>query len=232
MSSTGFQFKKRLSKVSLPENPEELFLDLRKRDPTIEHLWSHQADILRSYNSNHINTKDVAIELPTGSGKTLVGLLIGQYRRIVNKERVLYLCPTKQLVHQVQEKSKQYGIKAYPFVGKQSEYSPEDFNQYLNGEAIAVSTYSGFFNANPRFNDPNIIICDDAHGAEQYIASMWSLNISRFDNAGVFWKVFSLFEDILPPEFCDIVRDSDPAYLEKYLLKKFQPLFLRIVLAS
>ena len=162
----------------------------------------------------------MAIELPTGSGKTLVGLLIGEYRRIVNKQRVLYLCPTRQLVHQVHEKSKQYGIKAHAFIGKQSEYSPEEFNQYLNGEAIAISTYSSLFNTNPRFKDPNIIICDDAHGAEQYIASMWSLNINRFDDAGVFWKIFSLFEGILPTEFCDIVHNDDPALSRKMIVEK------------
>jgi hypothetical protein len=39
--------------------------------------------------------------LPTGSGKTLVGLLIGEWLRRKNKERVVFLCPTRQLVNQV-----------------------------------------------------------------------------------------------------------------------------------
>jgi len=227
MSSKGFQFKKRVSKLSSPESPEELFLDLRKRDHSIEHLWSHQADILRDYNSNHINSENVAVELPTGSGKTLVGLLIGEYRRIVNKERVLYLCPTRQLVHQVHEKSKQYGIKAHAFIGKKNEYPPEEFNQYVNGEAIAISTYRSLFNINPHFNDPNIIICDDAHGAEQYIASMWSMNINRFDNSDIFWKIFSLFDGILPTEFCDIMHNDNPALPRKLIVEKVPtPLFV------
>lgn len=220
MPPTNFHFRRRPVKESLPNNPEELFFDLRTRDPTIEHLWSHQADILRNYYSDRLNSEDLAIELPTGSGKTLVGLLIGEFRRIVNKQRVLYLCPTRQLVHQVHEKSKQYGIKAHAFIGKQSEYVTEEFNQYLNGEAIAISTYSSLFNTRPRFNDPKIIICDDAHGAEQYIASMWSLNINRFDDSDVFWKTFSLFEDILPTEFCEIVRDNNPALLRKLIVEK------------
>ncbi len=62
-------------------DPEALFRDLRGRAPDIKHLWSHQADILRAYHQQFAKLRDVAIELPTGAGKTLVGLLIAEYRR-------------------------------------------------------------------------------------------------------------------------------------------------------
>ena len=78
------------------ESPEALFRDRRNRK--VQGLLSHQSDILRRYQEEAFNTPDVAIELPTGSGKTLVGLLIAEFRRITKGERVLYLCPTKQLV--------------------------------------------------------------------------------------------------------------------------------------
>ena len=39
-------------------------------------------------------------------------LLIGEYRRHKNKEKVLFLCPTNQLVHQVIRQSNlKYGLK-------------------------------------------------------------------------------------------------------------------------
>lgn len=41
-----------------------------------------------------------------------------------------------------------------------------------------MSTYSGLFNTHPFFDDPNFIIVDDAHAAENYIANMWSLEIA------------------------------------------------------
>src|SRR3954464_8021456 len=75
------------------DSPESLFNDLRGRR-TIEGLLSHQADVLRSYQANGLDAPDVALQLPTGSGKTLVGLLIGEWRRVKNSERVVYLCPT------------------------------------------------------------------------------------------------------------------------------------------
>lgn len=47
-----------------------------------------------------LNKTNIALELPTRSGKTLIGLLIGEFRRRKYREKVVYLCPTNQLVHQ------------------------------------------------------------------------------------------------------------------------------------
>src|SRR5947209_5119306 len=91
-----------------PDNPEALFRDLKSRSPQIQHLWSHQADILRAYHKE-VGQKDVALELPTGTGKTLVGLLIAEWRRIALGERAVYLCPTRQLARQVGLRAIEYG---------------------------------------------------------------------------------------------------------------------------
>ena len=63
-----------------PHSPEELFRSLSPSDPSLRHLWAHQADLLREYASAS-SEHDIALELPTGAGKTLVGLLIAEYRR-------------------------------------------------------------------------------------------------------------------------------------------------------
>ena len=52
----------------------------------------YQTAMLDLYIKN-MEKRTVALELPTGSGKTLVGLLIGEYRRRKNKEKILFLCP-------------------------------------------------------------------------------------------------------------------------------------------
>jgi len=72
-------FKLPENKPICPDDPEALFRDLRKR--TIPGLLSHQADLLRSYIKVHTQHADIALQLPTGSGKTLVGLLIAEWRR-------------------------------------------------------------------------------------------------------------------------------------------------------
>lgn len=81
-------------------SPEAMFRDLPRTPSGPKHLWSHQADILRDYMAHQSET-DLAIELPTGAGKTLVGMLVGEWRRRALQERVVYLCPTIQLARQV-----------------------------------------------------------------------------------------------------------------------------------
>jgi superfamily II DNA or RNA helicase len=91
------------------EKPALLFHDL-KRDTDVKFLWGHQKEVLDAYYDHHLETKDLALELPTGTGKTLVGLLIGEFRRRSGRERVVFLCSTKQLCAQVHGQAKKYGI--------------------------------------------------------------------------------------------------------------------------
>src|SRR5260221_8101012 len=135
-----------------PSDSESLFLDL-KRDPKIQFLWSHQSDILRAYahdEKHYEQQADIALELPTGTGKTLVGLLLGEYRRRKYNERVIYLCPTRQLAHQVGLDAIQYGIQSRVLLAP--DYT--DINDYLQGNAIGITTYSSLFNTHPRIKDP------------------------------------------------------------------------------
>ena len=137
--------------------------------------------MLRTYVQKAMDTSDVALQLPTGSGKTLVGLLLAEWRRRKNNERILYLCPTKQLVNQVtEEATTKYGLTVEPFTGPKAEFTPAARAAYEDAEKVAISTYSALFNTNPFFTSPEIIILDDAHAAENYIASQWTLQIHRF----------------------------------------------------
>jgi len=94
-------FKKTPPPAFVPDSPEQLFLDLPRRK--IPDVLPHQREIMRAYVAEAVDAPDVALQLPTGSGKTLVGLLIAEWRRRKNQERVVYLCPTNQLVNQVVE---------------------------------------------------------------------------------------------------------------------------------
>ncbi|MCG2658771.1 MAG: DEAD/DEAH box helicase, partial [Kiritimatiellae bacterium] len=189
-------------------DPETLFRDLRGRSPEIRHLWSHQADLLRAYHRDFLNNHDLAIELPTGAGKTLVGLLIAEFRRQAFNERVVYLCPTRQLARQVGTQAAKYGIKANVLVGKQREYPPREFSEFQTSRAVAITTYSGIFNLHPRISDAQAIILDDAHAGENYIAGHWSMEISRADNRDLYRAVVALFRDGLPPAFLADLADE------------------------
>lgn len=190
-------FRRKRKAVTTYDDPEALFRDRRNR--TVQGPLSHQSDILRRYQEEAFDKPNVALELPTGSGKTLVGLLIAEFRRVTKNERVLYLCPTKQLVLQVCEQSeRKYGIIATPFTGKIRDYSPKDKSMYQTSKTIAVAPYSALFNTNPFFDSPNLIILDDAHAAENYIASNWSLRISRIEYEQVYIGILSIIKHLLP----------------------------------
>lgn len=174
-------FKKSTTSSTVPDSPDRLFLDLPLRKHAS--LFDHQGQVLRNYVSNALDDSDVALQLPTGSGKTLVGLLLAEWRRRKYKEKIVYLCPTRQLVNQVaEEAASKYGLTVQPFTGKIKDYLPAAKTAYKDGNRIAVTTYNSLFNTNPFFNDADIIIIDDAHAAESYMASLWSFNVSRFND--------------------------------------------------
>ncbi len=51
-------------------------------------LWPAQAYVLSAYNDVYTSKPDVAIELPTGAGKTLIALLIAEaWRRGARRSR-------------------------------------------------------------------------------------------------------------------------------------------------
>ncbi|TBN38632.1 DEAD/DEAH box helicase [Paracoccus subflavus] len=171
-------FKSAAPTEIVPASPEEILLTLPRR--TIPGVLLHQGEIMRSYAAQAVADADVALQLPTGSGKTLVGLMIAEWRRRKFKERVVYLCPTKQLVNQAVEQARtQYGLTVNGFTGGKRDYDPQARAEYQNADRVAVTTYNSLFNTNPFFSDPDVIIIDDAHAAENYIGEMWTLRVQR-----------------------------------------------------
>ena len=217
-------FKKTSQSSTSAENIEAPYRDYKNRK--IPGPLSHQVDIWRKYEEKEtISHPNVALQLPTGSGKGLIGLGIGEWHRRKNKERIIYLCPTRQLVNQLVDQSvNKYGIKVNSFTGKQAEYSAKIKSEYISAEAIAVTTYSSLFNTNSFFKDlnqPHIIILDDAHAAENYIAKYWSLLIDKENHKPLF-KVFvmAIREVISPTHYSRLLSDksfilADPQWVEK-----------------
>jgi hypothetical protein len=213
------------------ESPEAMFRDLRKRTVAAPH--AHQADILRSYQRDALEKPHVALQLPTGSGKTLVGLLISEWRRRTRGERCLYLCPTNQLVNQVVGQARaQYGIDAIAFTGSKAEYPSDDKAAYGRSDAIAVTSYSSLFNVAPYFLDPQFIVLDDAHAGEQYISSAWSLRVERFreQHAPLFATIVGILARVISPISLQRLTGSwndhwDRAWVDKIPTPSLVPLF-------
>lgn len=170
------RFRRRVKQRPAPDTPEALFGELPRTRSGHGALWSHQADILRDY-VGYRDKPDVALELPTGSGKTLVGLLIAEWRRRFYGHRSVYACPTKQLAHQVWEAAQAQGVPAALFIGRSRDFDERDLGRYEAAELVAITVYSHVFNSNPVFAGAQSLLFDDAHAAENYVADAWSLNI-------------------------------------------------------
>jgi hypothetical protein len=191
------RFRKRAEKVAGAADPEALFGELPRTPNGVGALWSHQADQLRTYAREHQQTSDVALELPTGSGKTLVGLLIAEWRRRTLGQRVVYACPTKQLALQVLGKATDQGIPAVLLIGSHWNWDQAGLARYTRGDAIAVTTYSAIFNINSHLADAQTLVFDDAHAAEGFVAEAWAVSIAGDNDA--YERLFDAFGGDVDP---------------------------------
>jgi DEAD/DEAH box helicase len=202
------RFRRRSEPVAGAADPEALFGELPRTPSGVGALWSHQADQLRTYaKENHRDTPDVALELPTGSGKTLVGLLIAEWRRRTLSQRVVYACPTKQLARQVLQKANAQGIPAVLLIGSHWDWDQAELARYTRGDAIALTTYSAIFNFSSHLDDAHTLVFDDAHAAEGFVAEAWALSVDRAMNQ--YEQLFDALGDSVEPSF--VARMVAPA---------------------
>lgn len=189
-------------------SPQEMFDDYKNKN--ITNIYDYQSKMIDLYLEVEKGVKDIALELPTGTGKTLVGLLIGEFLRRKNKDKVLYLCSNNQLVYQTVKHAKEdYGIKATAFTGKVIDYSQQDKSNYTLAKTIAVASYSALFNCNPFFSDVDILIFDDAHSGESYVASNWTVSITLQNDAVLYEEIVDVFQNIVEPEVYDKLINAD-----------------------
>jgi hypothetical protein len=177
-------------------------------------LRGPQQDALRSY-QKHYHSSDIALELPTGTGKTTVGLLIAEWHRRRTNRPVAYLTLTNQLAGQVLEESKRLGLLCADLRGDKRNRDASEAGKYQSANAVGVTTYSNLFNINPVIHSPDLIILDDAHGGEQYAAGMWTLEILRQEFEELYFDVLTaLRPSISDSQYRNITEDSPNSPVE------------------
>ena len=171
----------RTTRRSKETDPEKIFESLTLRG-TVENLWSPQATALRDWHRQR-GAADVVIEMNTGGGKTLVGLLVAQ--SLVNEtgKCVLYVCPTNQLVEQATSKAHECGIEVATYmIGR---WEAREVTEDSRGPCL--TNYAAVFNGKSIFErfDLGGIVFDDAHAAGNIIRSNFSLT---FDSGTTLFK--------------------------------------------
>jgi len=175
-------------------HPIEIFQSLPKPEH-INDLWDTQAAALRAWHER-CDQRDLVIKLNTGSGKTLVGLLIGESVRRKLRQPFLYLAPTRQLATQVVQKATESGIPAETYQG------PGLPTSFLNAEAILVGSYQMLFNGLTVFGlrrgrrDPVVvggIVLDDAHTSAATLRDKFSVIVRRSEHEELYLDLVSRF---------------------------------------
>ena len=192
-----------------PKTPEDLYDALQGSDPNVRHLWAHQADALRTYYEEHRETDNVAMEFPTGAGKTLVGALIAEWRRRALSERVAFVCPNNQLANQAATKAQGYGIDVVLLVGSHREWDDADRAAFEAGQAVAVTNYHHIFNSDPKI-DAQALVLEDAHAGEPAVAGRWTIDAER--GSMLYDGLRDTVEDALPRHVASLLREegADP----------------------
>lgn len=167
--------------TSHPIDPVDIFNRLTLRG-SIENIWDTQADALRQWHREHRADSDVVIQMNTGGGKTLVGLLMAQSLVNETRGRVLYVCANNQLIEQTQQRAAEIGLTPT------TRYAGQWHNQseFVAGETFCLTNYHTVFNGHSVFTRDtpiDALVLDDAHVAESIIRGCFSVRLPHTGDA-------------------------------------------------
>jgi len=148
-----------------------------KRSTKFEELYPAQEAALNSYSAEFIKTPSIAIELPTGSGKSLIALMILDFW-MEQKKRTAVLCGTKNLARQFKDEADALGVQTILFEGPKSDWKTTDRFRYMQARAVAILNYWGYINQSPGIDPADVLVLDDAHLAESAAHSLFALDVS------------------------------------------------------
>jgi len=189
------------------DSPEELFGKLPNREKSHGYLRGPQVDALRGY-MNLLDEPDIAMELPTGTGKTTVGLLIAEWCRRRSGKKVAYLSLTNQLANQVLAEAEMLGIDCADLRGTKETRKAMEVGRYKAGQAVGITTYSNLFNVNPVIQASDLLVLDDAHGGEHFVTDMWTVCIDSRNQAELYKDALSILRPSVNDAQYRVVTDD------------------------
>ena len=146
-------------------SPRDIFTALPERAPGYGYLRDVQGQVLDLWEARRTE-RDLSVKMNTGSGKTIVGLLILQSCLNEGISPALYVAPNTYLTEQVTQQAARLGIAVTDDV---------ESARYLSGQAIGTVNIHKLMNGRSVFGGPGSsrgvpipigsLVVDDAHAA-------------------------------------------------------------------
>jgi len=169
--------------MSEPVRPTELFKQLKLRpDGQIKGLWDIQTEVLNIYYTKLKDLKRVAIELPTGSGKSIISLLILEMWRRTGK-RVAILTSSIALSNDMKRRCEDLGIPNVVITGRregdeESRERVRNIRDYKRNNAVGIMNYWAYMMGRD-IAMPDILAIDDADSFENLLIDQHSVVVKR-----------------------------------------------------
>jgi hypothetical protein len=179
--------KKRTS--SGERTPRDYFGLLTEKEKRLNYARDVQSEVWDKWNSQK-NSPDLVIKMNTGSGKTVVGLVILYTQMKERRHKSVYVVPDKYLLGQVQKEAEALKIP--------TTTDPRSY-QYQRAEAILIINIYTLVNGQSKFGvgDKGIeisidsVLIDDAHSCLKTINDQFTISIEKSDsNYDVIYKLF------------------------------------------
>lgn len=175
---------------SLPIKPREIFMTLPQKDKQYEYPRDVQTEVWDKWFEVR-NNKNNVIKMNTGSGKTVVGLMILQSCLNEGNGPAVYVVPDNFLASQVCNAAKKLGISAV---------TDRDDYLYTEKRAILVMPIQALVNARSVFgmrrygNYPiGSVLMDDVHACFDRISTQYSIKIPNTHD--LYREIIALFDE-------------------------------------
>lgn len=189
-------------------HPRELFTVLRKTNPRYQYPRDVQAEVWNQWHERR-DERDLIIKMNTGSGKTVVGLLVLKAMLNSAVRPAVYVAPDPYLVGQVIEEASALGIE--------TASDPRDA-RFLQGEAILVISVFRLINGKSVFGvgadgakiPIGCLIVDDAHACMLSAEEQFAIVLESTEPA--YNELLELFHEDLraqsPTLLLDVVAED------------------------
>lgn len=177
-----------------PAHPVDTFTSLSKPSGQIRDLWETEKETLDKYNDECTDKKLVAINLPTGSGKSIIGLLILESWRMIGK-RVAILTSSNALCVDLDKRCKDMGIQSVIIRGKgrdelENRERINNIKAYKRGQAIGIMNYWAYMLAKD-IAEPDILVVDDADNFETVLIQQSSITVNRDSDPNIWDQIWA-----------------------------------------